>query len=81
MSSRLKPCPFCGSTPSAEHMTISGGYRFTAYYCPGCKAHGPLVEIDYATADERETGPAAAAWNRRLSTAPGAPEEGAGDAE
>lgn len=70
MSETLAPCPFCGTTPNGSHMTTSGGYTATAYYCPGCKAQGPLVEIDYATGDERTTGPAAAAWNRRATSLP-----------
>jgi hypothetical protein len=65
MSKRLLPCPFCGTVPDGSHMAASGGFRFTAYYCPGCKAQGPVVEVDYMRGDERDTGPAAAAWNKR----------------
>lgn len=75
MSSRLKPCPFCGATPTERHTVTAGGYRLIAITCPGCKAWGPLVEIDYETGDERSIAPAVAAWNSRPDTS----EEGAGE--
>jgi len=53
----------------------AGGYRLIAITCPGCKAWGPLVEIDYETGDERSIAPAVAAWNSRPDTS----EEGAGE--
>lgn len=64
----LKPCPFCGSTPSEDSHTLTdGGFKYGAIAC-GCGAIGPDVRTGYKQWPEWKEA-AVAEWNERAITA------------
>lgn len=60
----MKPCPFCGSTPSEDSHTLTdGGFKYGAIAC-GCGAIGPDVRTGYKQWPEWKEA-AVAEWNER----------------
>lgn len=64
MAEELKPCPFCGETPSEDsYAHADGGYKYGAISC-SCGVIGPDVRTGYKKWPEWRDS-AVTAWNER----------------
>jgi ssDNA-binding Zn-finger/Zn-ribbon topoisomerase 1 len=62
----LKPCPFCGVTPTIEQIETTSMYSVVCGYGSTCKDSGLLIAISDRG---KGIGPAIAAWNTRADIA------------
>ena len=66
MSDELKPCPFCGSSPSFESNVADSVVRCTSCSARVAVSLNPLIFVNPEGIKRREDGGAVADWNRRI---------------